>query len=381
MLTAEGCAARRQRLWDALPTECDLLVVGDPSHLIYFAGYVPSPFEFRTVESGALLLLQRGRATLVADNLLTPFLERAHVDERVAPVWYAGQWSAPHRRAELVTTVVERLARMPGNCVGVEVASVPAGVVLDLQAARPRAELIDITEIIRPLRRSKDADELAVMRRSIAAGEAAHAAALRELKPGMSEVDAYQVVAQAAIGALGEPAIVYGDFVSGPRCAREKGGPPSSRTIEPGDLVILDFSVVVSGYRGDFTNTFAVGGAPTPRQRSMFEACIGALRAAEALLRPGTLARAVDAAVRGHFAGLGLDHAFTTHSGHGIGLGHPEPPYFVPQSDDLLQAGDVVAVEPGLYIEGDGGMRYERNYLIRDDGFETLSKHELRIEP
>ncbi len=69
--------------------------------------------------------------------------------------------------------------------------------------------------------------------------------------------------------------IVYGDFASGPRCARDKGGPPTSRTIEPGDLLLLDFSVIVSGYRGDFTNTFAVGGEPTARQRELFEACLG----------------------------------------------------------------------------------------------------------
>jgi Xaa-Pro aminopeptidase len=84
--------------------------------------------------------------------------------------------------------------------------------------------------------------------------------------------------------------------------------------------------------------------------------------------------------VRGHFASLKLDHAFTSHSGHGLGLGHPEPPYFVPESDETLVAGDVVALEPGLYIEGVGGMRYERNYLITPDGFETLSNHALRIE-
>ena len=68
MLTAEGCAARRERLWGALPAPCDFLIVGDPSHLMYFAGYAPSPFVFRTVESGALLLLEPGRATLVADD-------------------------------------------------------------------------------------------------------------------------------------------------------------------------------------------------------------------------------------------------------------------------------------------------------------------------
>ena len=52
----------------------------------------------------------------------------------------------------------------------------------------------------------------------------------------------------------------------------------------------------------------------------------------------------------------------------------------MPHSDDTLMAGDVVAIEPGLYIEGEGGMRFERNYLITADGFETLSKHELRID-
>jgi Xaa-Pro aminopeptidase len=196
----------------------------------------------------------------------------------------------------------------------------------------------------------------------------------------MTELDAWSLVNRAATQALGEQVSVYGDFASGPRCERDKGGPPTSRKIEKGDLFLLDFSVVVSGYRGDFTNTFAVGGGPTPRQRELFEACVGALRAAEVRLKPGTPAREVDVAVRAHFASLGLERAFPTHSGHGIGLGHPEPPYFVPNSTDTIVAGDVVAVEPGLYIEGQGGMRFERNYLITPDGFETLSNHELRIE-
>jgi Xaa-Pro aminopeptidase len=143
---------------------------------------------------------------------------------------------------------------------------------------------------------------------------------------------------------------------------------------------LIDFSVVVSGYRSDFTNTFAVGGGPTHRQRELFEACVGALRAGEASLKPGTHARAVDAAVRGHFASLALDQYFPTHSGHGLGLGHPEPPYFVPDSSDTLQAGDVVALEPGLYVDGVGGMRYERNYLVTTNGPETLSNHQISID-
>jgi Xaa-Pro aminopeptidase len=252
-------------------------------------------------------------------------------------------------------------------------------VVEGLRGARPGLEVVDLGPVIRPLRRSKDPDELDVLRHSMRAGEAAHAAALAMVEPGLTELDAYQIVQRAAIEALGEPAIVYGDFASGSRCETERGGPPTSRTIERGDLLLLDFSVVVAGYRGDFTNTFAVGAGPTPRQRELFEACVGALRAGEAVLRPGTPGRAVDAAIRALFAYLGLEHAFLSHSGHGLGLGHPEPPYFVPESGDTLVAGDVVALEPGLYVEGVGGMRFERNYHVTADGFETLSNHEIRI--
>ncbi len=380
MLTAEGCAARRKRLWDALPSPCDVLVVGDPAHLTYFAGYVPSPFVFRTVESGAILLLEPGRATLVADDMVKGFLEKAFVDERVAPRWYDGQHSAPYRQGLLVASTLGALAKIPGKRVGIEMAGVPSGVAEGLRASRPGLEILDMGPLIRPLRRSKNPDEIETLRRSMRAGEAAQAAALAEVRPGMTELDACLIVHRAAGASAGEPVIVYGDFASGPRCYRDKGGPPTSRSIEPGDLLLLDFSVIVSGYRGDFTNTFAVGGAPTERQREMFEACLGAIKAGESRLKPGAAGRDVDAAVRGHFATLGLDHAFTSHSGHGLGLGHPEPPYFVPESTDTLVEGDVVALEPGLYIDGVGGMRFERNYLITADGFETLSNHELRID-
>ena len=379
MLTAQGCAARRERLWRALPAECDLLIVGDPSHLIYFAAFVPSPFVFRSVESGALLILEPGRATLVADDMLGPFLDHAFADQVVAPSWYDGIHSAVHRRRRLVESTLDRLATMPGKRVGVELASVPAGVVEGLRSVRRGLEVIDLAPVIRPLRRAKDPDEIDVLLRSMRAGEDGQAAALEQIKPGMTEMDAYRIVQNAAMIELGEPAIVYGDFASGPRCEVEKGGSPTSRRIERGDLLLLDFSVVVSGYRGDFTNTFAVGGGPTPRQQELFAACLGALSAGEASLKPGVAARNVDAAVRGHFESLKLAHAFTSHSGHGLGLGHPEPPYFVPKSDDTLAIGDVVALEPGLYIPGAGGMRYERNYLITPDGYQTLSHHQLRI--
>ena len=380
MLTAQGCSSRRDRLFHALPAPCDFLVVGDPSHLIYFANYVPSPFEFRTVESSALLVLGPNRSILVADNLLQPYLDKSHADEVVASTWYDGTRPTAPRRGQLVESTLARLAKISGTRIGVELSAVPSGVVEGLRAARPGVEILDISPVIRSLRRAKDADEVDVLKQAMKAGEAAHAAALEEMKPGMTELDAYFVVQNAAMKELGERAIVYGDFASGPRTWTDKGGPPTSRVIEPGDLLLLDFSVVVDGYRSDFTNTFAVGGGPTPKQRELFEACVGAMKAAEGRLKAGSATVQVDAAVRDHFRSLGLLDHFPHHTGHGIGLGHPEPPYFVTGSDETLVAGDVVTLEPGLYVEGVGGMRFERNYLITLDGFETLSNHEIRID-
>ena len=195
MLTAEGCAARRERLWGALPSACDVLIVGDPSHLIYFANYVPSPFVFRTVESAALLLLEPGRATLVADDMLGPVPRAGPRRRAVRPDLVRRRATRPRTGgASSSQSALDRLAKIPGQRIGVELAGVPGGVVEGLRAARPGLEIVDIGPLIRPLRRSKDPDEVATLRRSMRAGEAAHAAALAEMKPGMTELDAYLVV-------------------------------------------------------------------------------------------------------------------------------------------------------------------------------------------
>ena len=376
MLTPDGCSARRQRLWDALPEPCDALILGDPQSLIYFANYYPSPFVFRTSDASAVLILEPGRATLVADSMVKPYLDKAHVDEVVAPTWYDGKHSAPHRKGLLVKTALGVFGTIKGSRFGIESADVPTGM-----AAQVRASWLDLGDLVRGLRRAKDPDEIALIRRSVHAGEAGHAAALTGITPGMTELDAFLLVQGAATEAAGEQVMIYGDFASGPRCATDHGGPPTHRKIEPGDLFILDYSVIVHGYRADFTNTFAVGAPPTPGQRDLFKVCLDALSAAESTLKPGVPARAVDQAARGLATARGFGHAYLSHTGHGLGLSHPEPPYFVPESDGTVVIGDVVALEPGLYVPGVGGMRFENNYLITANGFETLTRHRLTLEP
>jgi Xaa-Pro aminopeptidase len=379
MLTPTGCEARRKRLFERV-THADWIVISDPASLVYFANFCPSPFEFRSQRAAALLLLGRdSAAVLIADNVQEPFALAAHVTETVAPVWYRCIESAGHRRSLLVKTTAEQLLARGVRDFGYEAASCPAGLIESLAVAGRRPTLVNVDPVVSELRACKDLDEVDALQRAIQATEAGFAAGLAEIRPEMTELNAYRIVCDAAQRQAECQVLVYGDFVSGPRC-EQGGGPPSSRVIEPGDLVLLDFSVVIDGYRGDFANTFVCGGRATARQREMFEACVDAMRAGEATLRPGVPAKDVHQAVRGSFASRQLEKYFTHHTGHGIGLGHPEAPFLVPESSDTLAVGNVLTIEPGLYVPGVGGMRYERNYRITETGFETLTHHQITID-
>jgi len=381
MLTKEGCSQRVRQLWDLVPDAVETLILADPQSLIYFANYFPSPFVFRSCDASAVLILERDRSVIVADSMVKTYLDEAHVDEIVAPTWYDGKHPAPHRRANVAKAAVGWLSARKRACVALEASVVPDSIfegILDDGCDEFWTEL-DTT--VRTMRRVKHADEIEIIRRSIKAGEAGHAAAMNEAKPGMTEHDVFNIVQRASNESAGEAVMIYGDFVAGPRIATDRGGPPSSRKIEPGDLFLLDYSVVVRGYRGDFTNTFAVGGSPTSGQRDLFKACIEALEGAEAVLKPGVLGREVDRASRAQAEKAGFGDAYKSHTGHGLGLSHPEPPYFVAESNETVLEGDVVALEPGLFVPGVGGMRFERNYLITADGFENLTHHRLTLEP
>src|SRR5262245_64593793 len=120
MLTSEGCAARRKRLWESLTEACDTLIFTQPESLIYLANYVPSSFSFHAVESTAALILWPDRAILLGDNLLSPFLDRSHVNDVVTLDWYTGKRSAGHRRVNLLEALFERLPQGSGSRIGVE---------------------------------------------------------------------------------------------------------------------------------------------------------------------------------------------------------------------------------------------------------------------
>lgn len=392
MLTLEGCQTRRQRLWDQIPDHIEWVLIADPRHVNYFSAFLVNPISFSTGERGLLLLEREGKATLLGDNFaLKSAATDPFVDEEVAFPWYNHKHSVINRDHALFGAVKQISEKLYGRPGAAEAEWLPLGaseiLALDHEShstAHEKADTpqtkqpIDLGTTIRRLRRQKEADEIALMKLCMKAGEAGHVRAKELVAPGVSELELYREVQSAAVGAAGRPAIVYGDFRACTLASPKQGGPPTDYKLREGDIFVLDYSVMINGYRSDFTNAIAVG-TPSEGQKELFSICQAGMAGGESTLKAGAACKDVYAAVAGPFADAGKTDAFPHHAGHGLGMGHPEAPILVPESEETLLAGDVVTLEPGAYVEGVGGMRIEHNYLITDDGYERLSNHEIAL--
>ena len=408
MLTREGCLERRQRLWNQLPEETQWVLVADPRHVYYLSGFLVQPLSFSVGERGWLLLERNGPATLLADNFTRrSAIAAPYVDAEELETWYDHRHSVINRDHALLAAlkrVAGRLLDRPGiieeealslNALGYlpdavgEFAlrgSAPAsGNFADSALGESEPEDMfqpetwhTLGSVLRRLRRNKHADEVATLERAMRACAAGHAAALATVAPGVTEFEVYQAIHAAVLTEARQPVQIYGDFRSTNRETPKRGGAPTDQVLAAGDLLLLDYSVIVDGYRSDFTNTVSAG-PPSAEVQRLFHACHEALQAGAAALRPG--ARAVDIyeTVAGPLRQSGWGDTFTHHAGHGLGLGHPEPPILVAESTDQLEVGDVVTLEPGLYVPGIGGLRLEHNYLITETGSRCLSPHALRL--
>lgn len=364
MLTAEGCRQRRLRLWERLdpPPEADYLLLSDPIHLAYLANFWVDPISLGAGFPGYLLVRRDGHAKLIHENRAPKSVQAAHVDDRRVMPWYDGQspGKGPRQLACLESVNPTRGGLRIHDRVG------------DPYAATVIHTLAD-------MRRQKDADEIDLLKRCMHATDAGHAWARENVRADMTELDVYSGISAACVRAAGMPVIVYGDFAVSPGPER-RGGTPTDRVLKNGDMIILDYSVVMFGYRSDFTNTLVVGGNPNPGQQRLYDLCMAAMAAGEKELRAGAACLTVYQAVRNAFDQGGLAEHFPHHAGHGLGLTHPEAPFIVRNANETLLAGDVVTLEPGLYVENVGGIRIEHNYLITETGYERLSNHTIALK-
>ena len=210
-----------------------------------------------------------------------------------------------------------------------------------------------------------------LVKRALEANRAAYEALRAKLRVGMTERDAYQIVSAAVDAVCGdEPHEFIGDFVGGARSGAIEG-PATDYAFRPGDAFILDLSVRRGETWSDTCRTFFFG-EPSPAQRAAYGTVIACQELGERIVRPGVVFEDVKAEVERFLVSKGYGGRMPHHVGHLVG---PKPymkPAFEMGDRSVLGTGVVCTLEPGLYFEGEFGIRVENDYFVGADGLVNL---------
>ena len=232
-------------------------------------------------------------------------------------------------------------------------------------------ELVPVDELVERQRVIKSEAEIDATRAALAIAEQTFARVAATARPGITEKALAWAVEQGAREAgadgLSFPTIV----AAGPNSALPHAV-PTDRPVAAGEPLLFDWGVRLEGYCSDTTRTIVLGTADADFQR-IYRVVRDAQKKAIAAIRPGVAAREVDAVARRHIEENGFAGKFGHGLGHGTGLAVHEGPRLSPRSETTLAAGMLVTVEPGIYIEGWGGIRLENQVVVRENGAEQLN--------
>jgi Xaa-Pro dipeptidase len=288
---------------------------------------------------------------------------------------YEAKWHSTMRndqRAESSKVLLDALSNSSAvQRIGVEFSTFPQHLAQALNA-----EFIDIEPTLYQLRRRKDPDELARIRKAIASTEKMYERARSIIQPGVSELTVFNELQSVAVDELGEMLTGTGNDY---QCCSRGGPPRNCHVAQAGELYILDLGPAFRGYFADNARTIAVTD-PTAAQLEAWNHIIKVFDHVECTVRPGKNANELfnEAQTILDKAPVGV---FNHHLGHGIGLFPHEAPHLNPNWNDTFELGDVFTAEPGLYApELRAGMRIENDYLVTEDGVELLTEFALELK-
>jgi Xaa-Pro aminopeptidase len=364
--TAQDFAARMARAADqaAAAGLTGVLVAPGPD-LEYLTGYMPVAITERLT----MLVLQQDREPA----MITPTLERPDAEQAPSAGTIAlSDWSDGHDPFAAAAPLLDPNGRYAISD------SAWALQLLGLQEAAPGTSYVSMTKALPMLRAVKDADEI---ERLAAAGAAADECFLELLEVRFSGRKETEVAAGLAemLLAHGHSQVDFTVVGSGPNGANphhEAG----DRTIQEGDMVVLDFGGIKDGYGSDTSRTVHVG-EPTEEERDVHEIVRCAEQAGFEAVRPGVACQEIDRAARAVIADAGYGEQFIHRTGHGIGVTTHEPPYMVEGEQQPLQPGMCFSIEPGIYLAGRFGVRIEDIVTCTEDGGRRFNHtpREIRI--
>jgi Xaa-Pro aminopeptidase len=331
----------------------DALLVTSPADWYYLTGF--------TGESGVLIVGPR-QVTLVTDGRFT-----VQAAEELRGVRVVEQKDGLYRSCG------ELLKNQRARRVGFDPNQLTVGQAHLLKKAVGKAtQLKEAGGLVARLRARKDVAELAQMRKAAILASQVVEYAIGLLKPGIREFEVaaeieYQMRRKGASGAAFESIVAFGARAALPHAR------PTAKRLRKNELVVLDLGAILGKYCSDITRTVYVGKAPA-RIRLWYQAVLEAQVAAIQAIGPGKSGGEVDAAARGVLAAHRLDQYFVHSTGHGLGLEVHEDPRLAKGQKTQLALGNVVTIEPGVYIAGVGGIRIEDDVVVQQGRNEVLTR-------
>lgn len=232
--------------------------------------------------------------------------------------------------------------------------------------------LVPMQKRIDSLRQVKDDDEIRRIAEAEKIGDGAFSYILDKIKPGVTERD-IALELEFFMKRHGASALSFETIAaSGIRGAMPHGA-ASSKVIEKGDLLTLDFGCIYDGYCSDMTRTVAVGSV-SDKQREIYDIVLKAQLAAIDAVVPGIKCSEIDTAARDVIKAAGYGENFGHALGHSVGIEIHETPVFSSKSTDIVKPGHVITVEPGIYIDGFGGVRIEDLVVVTENGIQNLTQ-------
>ena len=347
-------AERRNALVQKLEAlHVESLLVTHPADWYYLTGF--------TGESGTAVITARG-TTLITDGR---FVGQAKAETAGVTV--------VQQKGSLFESTGVFLSGSKAKSVGFEATQLSVSQYRTLRKAAGRGcKWKPATGLVASLRMHKDAQELAVMRRAAILAVRVMEEAVPLLKAGVREFEVaaeieYQMRKRGASGAAFETIVAFGERAALPHAR------PTAKRLKKNEFVVLDLGAILAHYCSDITRTFYYGKAPE-RVRQWYKAVQDAQVAAIAAVKNGVLCGDVDAAARQILERHQLGKFFVHSTGHGLGLEVHEEPRIARGQKRRLEAGNVVTIEPGIYMEGVGGIRIEDDVAVHADRIEVLTR-------
>ena len=345
-------------------------VINPGSTLTYLTG-----LHFHLMERPTLLICCAGRQPV----LILPELELSKASTSTIPVSPFTFGDDPSTWPEVMRRALKSLDLESGK-IAVEPTRLRFLEIDYLQKAAPRLDFINGESVFNSLRVQKDAGEIRSMRKAVEIAQNALTATLPSIHAGVTEAEIASRLTIELQKAGSATELPFQPIVaSGPNSANPHAG-PTSRKLEMGDLVVIDWGATFEDYCSDLTRTFAIGHL-SDELRKIYETVKDANQAGRSAGQPEIEAGEIDQAARAVIESAGYGQFFTHRTGHGLGMEGHETPYMFGANKQILTTGMVYTVEPGIYLPGKGGVRIEDDVVVTANGCESLSDfpRELQI--